>query len=243
MIINETLARQHFANEDPLGKRLIVSMKDQNNPCEIIGVVGDAKFKSLDQAVRPMVYWPHSELAYGAMTLVIKTSGNPLAIANAVQREVRALDKDQPVSEMRPMEALLADSISRSRFATLLLSIFAAVAFGLASVGIYGVMSYSVTQRTNEIGIRIALGASRVNVLGLVLRRGLMLAACGVVVGLAGSFALTRLLTTQLFGVSATDPVTFIMVSLTLMAVALLATYLPARRAMKVDPLVALRYE
>ena len=141
------------------------------------------------------------------------------------------------------MEALLADSISRSRFATLLLSIFAAVAFGLASVGIYGVMSYSVTQRTNEIGIRIALGASRVNVLGLVLRRGLMLAACGVVVGLAGSFALTRLLTTQLFGVSATDPVTFIMVSLTLMAVALLATYLPARRAMKVDPLVALRYE
>jgi len=243
IIINETLARQHFANEDPLGKRLIVAMKDQNNPCEIIGVVGDVKFKSLDQAVRPMVYWPHSELAYGAMTLVIKTSGNPLAIADAVQREVRALDKDQPVSEMRPMEALLADSISRSRFATLLLSIFAAVAFGLASVGIYGVMSYSVTQRTNEIGIRIALGASRINVLGLVLRRGLMLAACGVVVGLAGSFALTRLLTTQLFGVSATDPVTFTMVSLTLMAVALLATYLPARRAMKLDPLVALRYE
>ena len=141
------------------------------------------------------------------------------------------------------MRATIGDNFAARRVPVMLMSAFGALALLLASVGIYGVMSYSVTQRTNEIGIRIALGASRVNVLGLVLRRGLMLAACGVVVGLAGSFALTRLLTTQLFGVSATDPVTFIMVSLTLMAVALLATYLPARRAMKVDPLVALRYE
>jgi putative ABC transport system permease protein len=243
VIISEALARRHFANENPLGKRITIDMKDKNDPCEIVGVVGDVKWKGLDLATRPMVYWPHAELPYSSMTMVIKTSGDPVTMAGAIQREVRALDKDQPISEIRPMRELLAESISRSRFATLLLSIFAAVAFVLASVGIYGVMAYSVTQRTNEIGIRIALGASRRNVLGLVLKRGLMLAGSGVAVGLLGSFALTRLLTNQLFGVSATDPVTFATVSILLTALALLATYIPARRAMKVDPLVALRYE
>ncbi len=144
---------------------------------------------------------------------------------------------------MRSMKELLADSISRARFATLLLSIFAVVAFMLASVGIYGVMSYSVTQRTNEIGIRIALGASGRSVLGLVLKRGLILAVSGVVVGLIGSLALTRLLTNLLFCVSATDPLTFALAPILLTAVAIVATYIPARRATKVDPLVALRYE
>ena len=243
VIISEEMARRHFANENPLGKRITIDMKDKNDPCEIVGLVGDVKWKGLDLPNRPMIYWPHAELPYLTMTLVIKTSGDPVTMAGAIQREVRALDKDQPLSEIRPMKELLADSISRSRFATLLLSIFAAVAFALASVGIYGVMSYSVTQRTNEIGIRIALGATGRSVLGLVLKRGLILAGSGVLVGLIGSVALTRLLTNLLFGVSATDPATFALAPILLTAVALLATYIPARRATKVDPLVALRYE
>ncbi len=243
VIINEALARQNFPNEDPLGKRLTIDMKEKNEPCEIVGVVGDVKSKALDQPTRSMVYWPQAELPNMPLTLVIKTSADPVAMSGAIQREVLALDKDQPISEVHSMQSLMADSISRSRFATLLLSIFAAVAFVLASVGIYGVMSYSVTQRTNEIGIRIALGASGNNVVALVLKRGLILAGSGVLLGLIGSLALTRLLTNLLFGVSATDPATFAVVSISLTIVALFATYLPARRATKVDPLEALRYE
>ncbi|MCU1267440.1 MAG: hypothetical protein JWM21_3758 [Acidobacteria bacterium] len=243
VIINEALARQNFPNEDPLGKRLTIDMKEKNDPCEIVGVVGDVKSIGLDLPTKAMIYWPQSELPGFPLTLVVRTSSEPAAMSGAIQREVLALDKDQPISEMRSMRSLMADSISRARFASVLLSIFASVAFMLAAVGIYGVMSYSVTQRTNEIGIRIALGASGRDVLGLVLKRGLILAGSGVVIGLIGSFALTRLLTNLLFGVSATDPFTFVVVSIGLTSVALLATYLPARRAMKVDPLEALRYE
>jgi putative ABC transport system permease protein len=243
VIINEAMARQHFANENPIGRRITIEMKRENHLSEIIGVVGNVKWKGLDVADEPMAYWPEGELPDFPMMLVVKTKSEPTDLSAALQREVLAVDKDQPISEVRTMNSLMAESIARTRFATLLLGIFAGVAFVLASVGIYGVMSYSVTQRTNEIGIRMALGATGSNVLGLVLRRGLILAGSGVVVGLIGSFALTRLLTTMLFGVSATDPVTFVVVAVLLTGVALLATYIPARRAMKVDPLVALRYE
>src|ERR1700730_13706441 len=190
VIISDAMARQHFPNENPLGKRITVDMKNQNDPCEIIGVVGDVKWKGLDLGTRPMVYWPHAELVYSSLVLVVRTNGEPVSMAAAIQREVRALDKDQPISDVRTMNQLLADSISRSRFATLLLGIFAVVALVLESLGIYGVMSYSVTQRTNEIGIRIALGATRQNVVGLVLRRGMLLAVGGVAIGFIGSLGL-----------------------------------------------------
>jgi putative ABC transport system permease protein len=243
VIISETLARQYFPNENALGKRITISMKEQNDPCEIIGVVGDVKMKGLDIAARPMVYWPHAELPYLTMTVLVRTNGSTEGIAASLEREVRALDKVQPISDVRTMNEWLADSIARSRFATLLLGIFALVALMLASLGIYGVMAYSVTQRTNEIGIRMALGATRANVVGLVLRRGLLLAVIGVAIGLMGSLGLTRLLAGLLFGVSVTDPAIFILVPIILLAISVLAVILPARRATRVDPLVALRYE
>jgi putative ABC transport system permease protein len=242
-IISDALARQFFPNQDPIGKRIVVDMKQQNDPCEIIGVVGDVKMKGLDLGSRPMVYWPHAELVYSALVLVVRTNGDPGSMAAAIQREVRALDKDQPTSDVRTMNQLLADSISRARFATLLLGIFAVVALLLASLGIYGVMSYSVTQRTNEIGIRVALGATRGNVVRLVIRRGMLLAVCGVALGIIGALGVTRLLSGLLFGVGVTDPATFALVPAILLAIAFVAVYLPARRATRVDPLVALRYE
>jgi len=243
VIINEALARKHFGNDNPLGQRLTINMKDDPPPTEIVGVVGDVRSKSMDVPATPMVYWPHSELPGFPVMLVVKTKSEPTAFAAAIQREVLAIDKNQPVSEMRTMSSLMADTIARSRFASLMLTIFAALAFLLASVGIYGVMSYSVSQRTNEIGIRMALGATGQSVLTMILKRGLIMSACGVVLGLIGSLVLTRFLVSLLYGVSATDPVTFIVVSVALTAVALFASYLPARRAMRVDPLVALRYE
>jgi putative ABC transport system permease protein len=243
VIISDALARQYFPNDNPLGKRITISMKEQNDPCEIIGVVGDVKMRGLDIPTRPMVYWPHAELPYLSMTVVVRTNGSAAAVAGALEREVRALDKDQPISDVRTMKEWLSDSIARARFATLLLGIFAVVALMLASLGIYGVMAYSVTQRTNEIGIRMALGASRANVVRLVFRRGLLLALSGVGLGLIGSLGLTRVLAGLLFGVSVTDPAIFGLVPIILLTVATAAVYLPARRATKVDPLVALRYE
>jgi putative ABC transport system permease protein len=243
VIISETLAQQYFGNENPLGKRITIDMKEQNEPSEIIGVVGDVKMKGLDIATRPMVYWPHAELPYLSMTLLVRTNEGTAGIAGSLEREVRALDKDQPISDVRTMNEWLSDSIARARFATFLLGIFAVVALMLASLGIYGVMAYSVTQRTNEIGIRMALGATRGNVILMVLRRGLVLAVSGVAIGLIGSLGLTRLLAGLLFGVSVTDPAIFGLVPILLLAFALLAVFLPARRATRVDPLVALRYE
>jgi putative ABC transport system permease protein len=243
VIINESMVREMFPDQDPIGQRLVIDMMDNPPPCEIIGVVGDVKHAGLDGEVRAMAYWPHVELAYTFMTLVARTDGDPLNYVAAVRREVQALDNDQPIASVYTMEQLMSESVARARFSTTLLAIFAGVALILAAVGIYGVMSYAVTQRTHEIGIRMALGADHRAVMRMVIRQGMTLAVIGVATGLIASIALTRLLASLLFGVSTTDPATFIAIALVLTVVALGACFVPARRATRVDPMVALRYE
>ncbi|HKC86998.1 MAG TPA: ABC transporter permease [Blastocatellia bacterium] len=243
VVINEEFARKNFPGEDPLGKRVVIYMKNDNQPCEIVGIVGDSKHMNLDAEVQPMSYWPYPELTYLGMSFVIRTRGDATAVTSAALNAIRALDPEQPVADVRTMESLIGTSVARARFNTLLLTIFAVVALLLAGVGIYGVMAYSVAQRTHEIGVRMALGARAADALGLVVRRGMMLALGGVAIGVAASFALTRLMKTLLFNVSVTDPLIFAGIPLILAFVALLACLIPARRAAKVDPMVALRYE
>ena len=243
VVINEAMARDFFPGEDPIGKRVTINMKDQNVPSEIIGVVGDAKYAGLDTPARAMTYWPYPELVYSGMTLLVRAESNPLGLTESIRREVLAMDKDQPIADVATMDSLLAESTARARFNAFLLGVFAVVALMLAAVGIFGVMSYGVSERTHEIGVRMALGARRVDVLGLVVKQGMVLTLVGIGVGLGTAFGLTRVMASLLFGLSATDPLTFVGISVLLALVALLACYLPARRATKVDPMVALRYE
>ena len=244
VVINETLAREYFPSGDAIGKRLTIFMKDENLPSEIVGIVGDVRHSGLDSPIRSMVYWPHSELAFPFMTLLVRTNVDPVSLVPAIQREVQAIDRDQPITDVRTMEALLANSTARSRFSTVLLAIFAGLAVLLASVGVYGVMSYSVSQRRREMGIRLSLGATRSDVVGLVVRQGLTLAGIGVGVGLGAAALLTHLLlSTLLYGIGARDPATFAGTAVLLLAVSLTACYLPARRASRVDPMTALRCE
>jgi putative ABC transport system permease protein len=243
VVINETFARKYFPSEDPLGKRLTIYMKDENVPTEIIGIVADNKHMSLTTEVEPMAYWPHAEQAFSFMKLVIRTGTDSSAVASAARGVIRALDDEQPIGDVSTMDALLATSISRARFSTMLLAVFAFVAVSLALVGIYGVVSYSVSQRTHEIGVRMALGAEYRDVLNLVFRQGMGLAIAGVAAGIAASLALTRLMETLLFEVSVTDAAVFFSLPLLLTLVAMLACYIPAKRAACVDPIHALRYE
>jgi putative ABC transport system permease protein len=243
ILINEALARTYFAEQDPLGQRLDVKMFDKPTPAEIIGIVGNVRYDSLIDASPPAVYFPHPDLTYSFMTLVIRTDGEPSAIAPAVQREIRSLEPNQPVSDVRTMNQVMSEWVARSRFNTLLLGLFAGLATLLSAVGIFGVMNYSVALRTREIGLRLAVGAQPRQVLLLILKQGFWLTMAGVVLGLAAAFVLTRLLSGLLFGVAAVDVSTFATISLLLVIVSLLACYLPARRAMRIDPLSALRYE
>jgi putative ABC transport system permease protein len=243
VVINEAFARKNFPGEDPLGKRVVIEMKDDNQPCEIIGIVGDSKHMNLDAEIQPMSYWPHPELTYNSMTLVIRTKGDAAAVTSAARNVIRTLDPEQPVADVRTMESLIGKSVARARFNTLLLTILSLIALLLAGVGIYGVMAYSVTQRTHEIGVRMALGARAGNVLRMVIGRGMSLVLVGLAIGVGLSFAVTRLMKTFLYNVSTTDPLTFVGVPLVLALIALLACYIPARKAAKVDPMVALRYE
>src|SRR5882724_957595 len=243
VVVNEALVRKYFPNEEAIGKRITIGMKDQDVPTEIIGIVGDIRHMRLDEEVEPMSYWPQPELTYSFMTLVIRTRGDAANVAAGARGVIQSLDNEQPVADVRTMDSLLANSIARARFSALLLAVFASVALVLAAIGIYGVISYVVAQRGHEIGLRMALGAQARDVVRLILRNGMMLAGLGVAIGLAGAFALTRVMTTLLFGVTPTDAITFVTVSALLLIVAFLACYIPARRATKVDPLTALRYE
>ena len=238
VIISELLARQVFPNEEPLGKRLIMSFG--NTAFEIIGIVGDIRHRALESNPLAAMYMPAYE---GSMNVVIRSKGDPASLAAAVRKEVLQIDPNQPVADVRTMEQWLERAVAGPRYRTTLLGLFALVALALASTGIYGVMSYSVSQRTHEIGVRMALGARQLDVMRLVVRQGMTLVIVGVALGLAGAFALTRLMDSLLFGVTAKDPFTFVAVAALLTLVAFVACYLPARRATKVDPLVALRYE
>jgi putative ABC transport system permease protein len=243
VVINETLARKHLGGTNPIGQRLMIDMNDAKEPTEIIGVVGDASYAQLDSERRPMVYWPHSQLPLSGMTIVIRTQRDPLGFGPAAQREIQALDKDQPVADPRTIDSYIGESIARLRFGTLLLQVFALIALILAVVGIYGVMAYSVTQRTPEIGIRLALGARPGAILGTVVAQGLLLSGIGVLIGLVTAFGLTRLMRSLLYSVSPTDPATFVLIAILLGGAGLAACYVPARRATRVDPIAALRCE
>lgn len=238
LIISELLARQTFPDEEPIGKRLVMSFGNQ--AFEIIGIVGDIRHRELESEPRAAMYMPVYERA---MNVVVRTKGEPGALSAAVRKEVQGLDPDQPVADLKTMEQWLDTAVAAPRYRTGLIALFALVALILASTGIYGVMSYSVTQRTHEIGVRMALGARRFDVLQLVVRQGMGLVIAGVVIGLLTAIGVTRLMSSLLFGVTAKDPLTFVAVAAVLTIVAFIACYLPARRATKVDPLEALRYE
>ncbi len=244
IIINETLAQRYFPGTDPLGKRM--TLNDENAKEEdwatIVGVVKDTKQRELSGKPAAEMYLPFAQSPHRSMALMIRTT-NPESVVYAVRQDIQALDPGVPLYGVRNMENVISESIAAARFRTSLLAIFAGVALILAMIGIYGVMSYAVTQRTQEIGIRMALGARVMDVLKLVVKNGMWLAVIGTTVGLAGALAITRLMATLLFGVSPTDFGTFALTTFGLLLVALVACYIPARRATKVDPLVALRYE
>jgi len=250
-VINQTTASRYFGKENPIGKRLRLGVNSFTP--EIIGVVRDVRQRRLDfdslspliqKMISSQVYVPYAQITlFSSMTVVVRASSAPMALANALRSEVRALDKDLPVSKVRTMESVRAESIAQPRFRTLLIVLFGAMAVALATIGIYGVMAYSISRRTHEIGLRMALGAQTTQVMKLVLGQGMRLAVMGVMLGLAGAFGLTRLMGGLLYGVSATDPLTYAVVPALLLATALLTCWLPARRAAHIDPMEALRYE
>ncbi|HKP12896.1 MAG TPA: ABC transporter permease, partial [Blastocatellia bacterium] len=251
-VVNAAFARKYLSDADALGQTLTVGRGARALSHQIVGVVGDVKQFGLASDAPPMIFIPASQAPDGLMLMmrrflscqfVLRTRDNPAALTAAVKQAMADIDATLPLSHVRPMREVVSESIAAERFNMALMGLFAGLGLALAAVGLYGVMAYSVAQRTHEIGIRMALGARPANVLAMVIRQGVGLALIGIGIGLAGAFALTRLLASLLFGVSATDPVTFAAVSLILLVVALAACYVPARRATKVDPMIALRYE
>jgi putative ABC transport system permease protein len=241
-LINQSLARKYWPSQDPIGARI---SSDKKTWATIRGVVGDVRQGGLGAEPVPEVYLSYLQdpFAWPYLTMLVHTSVDPMKLVASIQSAIWSVEKDLPITSIKTMEQIRSHSIAQPRLTALLLSVFAALALILAAVGIYGVMAYSVTQRTHEMGLRMALGARASDVLALVVGQGMLLAGAGIVLGLAGAFAMTRVLEKFLWGVRPTDTFTFIVVSLLLVAVALLASYLPARRATRVDPMVALRYE
>ncbi len=248
VVDDEFVKRFYKPGVDAIGKRLWFGgpQNDSTRYITIVGVVGHTKHEGLDADPRVQLYLPVDQtgrFGVGSLDFAIRTDGDPMRYVGAIRNAIRAQDRDLPMSRIRTLDELVEQSMGQRRLSMVLLGVFAGLALLLASLGIYGVMSYSVTQRTREIGVRMALGAARGTVLGLVMRQGMALALTGVVIGLVGAFALTRLIASQLYSVTPTDPVTFAAVSALLSGIALLATFLPALRATRVDPLVALREE
>jgi putative ABC transport system permease protein len=244
VIVNEAFVNRYFPNENPIGKRIAFdATQGTANWREIVGIVGNVKHINLEDEARPQLYIPHTQFASPLLTLVVKTGGEPLSLVNALRAQVIAVDKDQPITNIKTMDEWVGNALAQKRFNMFLFTVFAACALVLAAVGIYGVMAYSVNQRSHEIGIRLALGAQTSDVLAMVIRQGMVLALAGTGLGLIASFALTRLMANLLFNVSTSDLATFLLMPLILIGVALVACLAPARRATKVDPMVALRYE
>ncbi|HEX2223241.1 MAG TPA: FtsX-like permease family protein, partial [Thermoanaerobaculia bacterium] len=242
VIVNEVLARRHWPGESAVGRRLrAVIQTAEPVEYEIVGVVAASRERDLAGEPEPAIYAPYRQVPPRAMTVVLRTEGDPLGLAGLLQERVLALDPAQPVARVTTLEQAVAEAGARTRFYTALLGVFAAAGLTLAAVGIYGVIAYAVAQRSQEMAVRVALGARSAQILGLVLGDGLRLALLGVAVGLIGAMALNRLLASLLYGISATDPLTLTVVPLLLLLIAIFASYLPARRAVRVDPLLPLR--
>jgi putative ABC transport system permease protein len=247
-LVNATLAKRFFLGTDPIGKRFIfgrLSQKDKSKLkwITIVGVVGDTKLYGLANPARLEVYVSCAQYPSNGMDLVVRSGVDPAAMTSAIRGVVASIDKDQPIFDISTMNQVVSNSVSTRRITLVLLGLFSGLALVLASIGIYGVISYSVAQRTHEIGIRMALGAHREDVLRMVLGQGARIALTGIAIGIVAAIGLTRLMSTLLFSVNAFDPITFAGVAILLTIVALAACYIPARRAMRVDPMVALRYE
>jgi len=244
IIIDEEFARRYWPGEDPIGKRIGMGSEEHPRYLTVLGVVARVKMEGLGRdSNRVQGYFPFKQVPNSDMTVIAKASGDPNQLIGAVRQQVAAIDPGQPIYGVRTMHEIRAESVAPERLNLTLLSIFAGIALVLAIVGIYGVMSYSVTQRTREIGIRMAIGAQPRDVFRMVIWQGMLLALIGVAVGLVGAFGFTRLMTTMLFGIEPTDPTTFAAIAVLLTVVALVACYVPGRRATKVDPVVSLRYE
>jgi putative ABC transport system permease protein len=243
-IVSETLSRRYFPNQDPIGRQMRFGFPPNSNvPREIIGVVGDLRDVALSRKPGPMMYVPFAQAPLYGGEVVVRSSSSASSVAAGIRQTVRSIDKDLPVTDVESFPEAVGASVAQERFRTLLMSSFSAIALILSAVGIFGVISYSASQRTHEIGIRIALGAQQFNVLRLILGQGTKLALLGLVIGAAAALPLTHLMAGLLYGISATDPLTFGAVGIVLLGVAVTACYIPARRAMRVDPMVALRHE
>jgi predicted lysophospholipase L1 biosynthesis ABC-type transport system permease subunit len=239
IVINKSMADRYWPDADAVGKRVQLWGETRM----IAGIVGDLKDSPGELRAKPGFFFPVNQQAQSGLVLVVRAERDPMSLLAAMRSEIATLDRELPLSDVRTLEQIASAAVARTRFTMLLLSVFAGVALLLAAVGIYGVVSYSVTQRTHEIGIRVALGAQRRDVIGLVARQGMTLVVAGMGAGLAAALVLTRVMSSLLFGVSAADPITFAGIAVLLMGVALGACFVPARRAMKMDPMVALRHE
>jgi putative ABC transport system permease protein len=239
IIVNETFARRFWPNQNPIGKHVVVGRGP--DPSEVVGMAADVRNNGLAQDTQAQLYLPFQQLPWGNMNLLVRTAVQPSSLISAVRAQISSVDPDQPVTDIQTVDHFMDSSRAQPRFTMLLLGVFSAAALALAVIGIYGVLAYSVTQRRQELGIRLALGAERGNILGLVVRQGLMLAGVGIAVGLVAALFLTRLMSSLLYKVGVLDLTTFALTPLAFLVIALLASYLPALRATKVNPVEALR--